>query len=115
MRRERGYRYRHIWPITDPERPISALRAEAAGVLDALAAVAGARLTGEPVWVVAGDRLVVEAPARPAAPGEARWQIDQAIARLVCQGWTEAEVADVLGLPVDEVATGGGARGGVAA
>ncbi len=113
--RPRRYVYRHIWPIRDLDRPLSALRVEAAAVLDALAASAGARIVGEPVWVVAGDRLVVEAPARPAAPGEARWQIDQAIVRLVCLGWTEAEVADVLGLPVDEVATGGGARGGVAA
>jgi len=60
-----GYTYVHIWPITDLDRPISALRAEACAVLDAMAAQAGARIVGDPVWTVSGERLICRAPARP--------------------------------------------------
>jgi len=104
--RPRRYVYRHIFPITDPDRPISALRVEAAAVLDALAALSGARLVGEPVWVVAGDRLVVDAPARPAGEGEVGALVQQAVERLWRRGYTAAEIGDLLGVQVEEVPAG---------
>lgn len=100
---ERQYVYRHIWPIVDDDRPLSALRAEAVAALDAFAARAGARLTGEPAWTVAGDRLMVEVQAEP-AEGE-QDQLDRAAAvRLMELGWSDEQVAEEFGWGIKPVA-----------
>lgn len=64
-----GHSYLAVWPILDVDRTLSELKAEACAGLDAMAAADGARLDGEPLWLVCGDRLVCWAPARP-------WDID---------------------------------------
>jgi hypothetical protein len=67
-----GYTYLRIFEIFDQDRPLSVLRAEACLDLDALAAEDGARIVGDPNWAVAGDRLVVWAPARPLTAADPR-------------------------------------------
>lgn len=91
--------YLHTWPILDNELPLSALTAEAAMLLDAVAAVDGAYLYPDhpPRWRVSGDRLVVEAAARPATPAEVRRAVGATVARLRSHGWSAAEVTLALG------------------
>ena len=94
--------YRHIWRIADDTRPLSALRAEAAAAVDVLAALAGARLTGQPTITVAGDRLVLEAPA-VRLPADHRPDVESAVTRLVWVRWPDWQIGDALGLPVGRV------------
>ena len=93
--------YRHIWRVADDSRPLSALRAEAVAAVDVLAALAGARLTGEPTVALAGDRLVLEAPA--VADMSVVPDVKAAVRRLVWLGWPDGQIADALGLPLGEV------------
>lgn len=65
--------YLHVFPIVDADLSLSQLRAQACRDLDALAAEeANAKITGDPVWMLAEDRLVCWAPARPLADDEPR-------------------------------------------
>nr|PZM91076.1 MAG: hypothetical protein DIU77_17160 [Thermocrispum agreste] len=92
--------YRAIWPITDTDRPISALIAEASAALDVMARHDGARIVGEPTWTVAGERLVCEAPAEPLEedPVVDRERRDAEIVRLAGLGWSSRQIAAVLGV-----------------
>ncbi|MFF0823028.1 hypothetical protein ACFYUR_21925 [Micromonospora haikouensis] len=97
------YLYRAMWPITDPDRTRSALIAEASAGLDAMARTDGARLTGQPVWTVAGDRLLCEAPAGP-LPDEAVDTTDLAdrdvvVLRLAGLHWSPRQIAATTGVP----------------
>ncbi len=65
--------YLHVFPIVDMDRSLNRLRAEACMDLDALAAEqAGAKITGDPQWMITGDKLVCWAPARPLSADELR-------------------------------------------
>ncbi|MFI1197727.1 hypothetical protein ACH4T9_31325 [Micromonospora sp. NPDC020750] len=97
------YTYRAVWPITDPDRTRSALIAEASAGLDAMARTDGARLTGQPAWTVAGDRLLCEAPAVP-LPDEAVDTTDLAdrnvvVLRLAGLRWSDRQIAATTGVP----------------
>ena len=51
-----GLVFRAAWPIIDDDLPISVLIAEAAGLIDDMAAEQGARLVHEVAWTVHGLR-----------------------------------------------------------
>lgn len=101
--------YRAIFEIGDTERPISALIAEACGALDVMAANDGARITGQPVWTVAGERLVCEVAAEPLpeqtadTPAEARAKRDADLLRLAGLRWSLGQIAAVTGVPATTV------------
>lgn len=96
-----GFVYLHVFPIADQERPLSALRAEACMDLDALAAEeANAKITGDPVWAVAGDRLVCWAPARPLDDDEPR----AALPGVRTPSQTIAQIRRLSHLGVNEIA-----------
>ena len=103
--------YRAKWPILDSERPMSALRAEAAAQIDLLAFAAGARITGEVSWSWLEGWLMAEAPAVPIvavdATGRAEWgsvaaQVDN-IRMLASRRLTDQQIADVIGCSVSGV------------
>lgn len=96
------YVYRHIWRIADDNRPLSALRTEAAAVVDVLAALAGAKLVGDSTLTVAGDRMVLEAAAVPLPP-DAHPELASVVVRLVWVGWPDTQIAEALDLPLAEV------------
>ncbi len=100
-----GFVYRVKWPILDQERPMSALRTEAAGQIDMLAFAAGCRLAGDIEWTWLEGWLFAEAPAEPIVPvdatGRAQWgsvsaQVDH-IRTLAGRRLTDRQIADVLG------------------
>ncbi|MGX4657075.1 hypothetical protein ACWCHM_26000 [Micromonospora sp. SCSIO 07396] len=97
------YIYRAVWPITDLDRTRSELITEASAGLDAMARTDGARITGQPVWTVAGDRLLCEAPAVP-LPDEAVDTTDLAdrdvvVLRLAGLHWSLRQIAATTGTP----------------
>lgn len=92
-------RYVHVWRIVDDTRPLSQLRDEALAAVDVLAGWAGARLVGDPTVTVAGDRLVLEAPAVP----ERQPELVTAVARLVWLRWPDRQIAEALGVPLERV------------
>jgi len=99
------YRYLAVWPIADDSRTRSALIAEATASLDLMAARDGARIVGDPAWIVAGDRLVCAAPAVPLPPPEPepdpaaeRERRDAEVLRLAGLGWSSGQIGAVLGI-----------------
>ena len=99
--------YRAIWEIADDDRPASALIAEAGAALPAMARTDGARITGTPVWTVAGRRLVCVAPAE-ALPDDQlvpldRNRRDAEVIRLAGLRWSSAQIGAVLGIPATTV------------
>jgi len=102
-----GFIYRASWPILDPRRPVSALIVEAAGQIDAMAASAGAAITGPVRWhVIAGNsRLVGEAIAAPIEPRKADGKaLPGSVSRhagwieaLAYRGLSDARIADLIG------------------
>lgn len=101
---ERTYLYRHIWPIEDEDRPLSALRAEAAAALDPLLARRGVRPTAQPRYVVADDRLVCEVPVIRVNGDSPAAAIDRAaVLRLVQVGWSDRHIAKELGCSYSRV------------
>jgi hypothetical protein len=105
-----GFVYRAMWEIADDDRPTSALIAEAAGALDAMAKADGARITGIPQWTVAGERLVCEAPADPLPlPPESKTRrvgetLDADILRLHGLHWSNNQIRVLLGISGNTVA-----------
>ena len=98
------YTYRAMWEIADPERPRSALIAEACGALDAMARTDGARITGQPTWTVAGDRLICEAPAVPLPVDEevdtdGLADRDTVVLRLAGLHWSDRQISATTGVP----------------
>lgn len=95
--------YRAMWPITDPDRTIQSLIAEACAGLDVMARTDGARITGQPVWTVAGDRLVCEVPAEPLPdePVDTSGMADRdtVVLRLAGLHWTDRQIAATTGVP----------------
>lgn len=97
------YVYRAVWPILDVDRTRGALIAEASAALDSMATADGARITGRPVWTVAGERLVCEVPAVP-LPDEAVDTSDLAgrdvvVLRLAGLHWSDRQIAATTGVP----------------
>lgn len=104
MSEPRRYLYRHIWPIEDLDRPISALRVEATAALEGILTGIKATQVDEPRWSVAGDRLLCEVPVKLAqdATGDATpsGELDEAaVLRLVRLRWTDTRIASELGIP----------------
>lgn len=62
--------YRAVWPILNVDLPISKLRVEACGLIDAMAHADGARIVGDIRWTVDGEQLIAEAPAVPVTADE---------------------------------------------
>lgn len=97
------YVYRAIWPITDTDRTVRSLIAEACAGLDAMANADGARIVGDPVWTVSGDRLVCEAPAEPLVDQEVDTSdlADPAavVIRLAGLHWSDGQIATTTGIP----------------
>lgn len=92
------YLYRHIWPIADDDRPLSALRVEASAALGPILAQRGVRPTAQPRFTVADDRLVCEVPVLRVHGDEPATGVDEAaVLRLVQVGWTDRHIADELG------------------
>ncbi|WP_431728618.1 hypothetical protein [Verrucosispora sp. TAA-831] len=104
------FTYRAIWQILDCERTRSALIAEACAALDTMAATDGARIVGDPVWTIADERLVCEAPAerlpepdpkpQPVSAEDrdaARAKRDADLLRLAGLGWSSAQIGAVTG------------------
>lgn len=92
--------YRALFPILDEERPRSVLIAEACAVLDGMAKRDGARIVGAPVWTVAGDRLVCEAPAEALPPPEEKParkpDLDLEILRMHDLRWSNQQIGNLL-------------------
>lgn len=96
--------YQHIWPIVDDERTLSMLTAEASAALDVHVRRAGARITGQPTWRVAGDRLVCQVPAEPAEAENDPDGDAVAVMRLSQLGWSDDQIGDEFGWDADQVA-----------
>lgn len=102
MAERSSYMYRHVWPILDEDRPVSALKVEATAALDPILSGIKAKPTGQPSWTVAGDRLVCEilVELAPEATGHATPSdgVDHdAVLRLVQVGWSDKHIAEELG------------------
>jgi len=99
------HHYLALWPILDDTRTASALIAEASASLDPMATRDGARIVGPPSWIVAGDRLVCMAPARPLPPPEPepdpaaeRERRDAEVLRLAGLRWSSGQIGAALGI-----------------
>lgn len=107
-----GYTFRASWPIRDHDRPMSMLRTEAAGHVDTIAADVGARIVGPVTWTFTDHHLIGEAPAVPeeraagswAAPGSVRRQEARIRELATGHGWTDRQIAEVLGCTASGVA-----------
>ena len=98
-----AYTYAAMWEIGDTDRTRSALIAEASAALDAMARTDGARITGQPVWTVAGERLVCEVPAVPLPDEDVDTSDladrDTVVLRLAGLRWTDRQIAATTGGP----------------
>ncbi|MGW9196076.1 hypothetical protein [Micromonospora chersina] len=101
------YIYRAVWPILDPDRTRSSLIAEACAGLDAMARTDGARIVGQPVWTVAGERLVCEVAAEPLDDVEVDTsdlaERDTVVLRLAGLRWSHRQIAATTGVPASTV------------
>lgn len=90
--------YRHIWPIVDDSRPLSALRVEASAALGPILGRLGVRPTAQPRFLVAEDRLVCEVSVLRVNGDEPENDVDElAVVRLVQVGWTDRHIGAELG------------------
>jgi hypothetical protein len=90
--------YRHIWPIINDDRPISALKVEASTVLGPILARLGVRPTAQPRFVVADDRLVCEVPVLHVNGDQKATRVDHAaVLNLVQVGWSDRHIAAEVG------------------
>lgn len=103
-----SHTYIYVSPILDKDRPLSALIAEACRELDVMAQLAGAHLTGRPVWTVSEDRLVCTAPARPADPDEDTDVSDRDRRRLAPKKVAQIELLAERGVPIATIARAAG-------
>lgn len=94
---DREYIYRHIWPILDDSRPISALKVEASAAIGPILGRIGVRPVGQPRYTVADDRLVCEVPVLRLDGDEPERKVDKvAVLRLLRVGWTDRHIAAEL-------------------
>ena len=98
------------WPITDPRRPVAALRVEGVQEIDAIAAELGAQVAGDVRWWVQDGHLIAEVRVcelhRPTGPAPYGWVVDHTplIRGLARRGHPDRVIADILGATLSAVA-----------
>jgi hypothetical protein len=82
-----SYKFVATFEITDRNMPMSRLQVEACRRLDSMAADAGGRIVGEPVWDVQGACLVALCEAEPLGDGpDPRLLVDEVAIRRAMAG-----------------------------